>query len=129
MLVNDVNYSDTINVEVDYKDNSKEWLTVFKTNVSSALGAMAESIRGRATMTVPRKNGYLAESGRVQGTGLEREVIFGSSSVPYAAYQERGMRFDGSRVVRNYTTPGTGSRYLQNAFESVIKEGFGRFMK
>lgn len=129
MLTNDVHYSDTITVEMEYKDNSQEWLTVFRTNVESALGAMADSVRGRATMTVPRKNGYLAESGRVEGTGLERSVIFGSPSVPYAAYQERGMRADGSHVVRRYTTPGTGSRYLQNAFESVLKEGIRRFIK
>lgn len=129
MLIDDVHYGDKIIVNTEYKDTSKEWLSVFKMNVESALGAMAESVRGRATITVPRKNGYLAESGRVEGTGLERSVIFGSSSVPYAAYQERGMRADGSHIVRNYTTPGTGSRYLQNAFESVLKEGIRRFIK
>lgn len=124
---NDVHYS--ASVSVGYQDGSKAWVEVFKKNVESALGAMGESIRGRATLTVPRKNHYLAESGRVVGQGLEREVIFGSSSVPYAAYQERGMRADGSHIVRHYTTPGTGKDYLKNAFDSVIKEGIGRFMK
>jgi hypothetical protein len=127
MQVDDVNYS--ASVKVEFKDGSKTWLEVFKTNVEAGLSAMAESVRGRATLTVPRKNHYLAESGRVEGTGLEREVIFGSASVPYAGYQERGMAFDGSRVVRKYTTAGTGPRYLQNAFETVLKQGIGSYMK
>lgn len=127
MLVDDVNYSDSVKVE--FKDGSKAWLGVFKANLESGLSAMAESVRGRATLTVPRKNHYLAESGRVEGEGLEREVIFGSESVPYAGYQERGMAFDGSRVVRHYTTAGTGSRYLQNAFETVLKQGIGSYMR
>lgn len=45
---------------------------------------------------------------------------------PYASYQYYGMRRDGSRVVRNYTTPGTGSywdkRMVSAEMSDVVKE-------
>lgn len=38
-------------------------------------------------------------------------VIFGT---PYAAYQHEGVRYDGSHVVKNYTTAGTGPKFLES---------------
>ena len=40
---------------------------------------------------------------------------------PYAAYQERGMRADGTHVVKNYTTPGTGKDFAKNAVKETLK--------
>ena len=131
-MYNDVSYSESFSIPTipvrGNALNTEAYMKVFKTNLEIALNSMGEAILSRARVTVPYKSGELSASGRVEGQGLEREVIFGSGSVPYAAYQERGMRADGSHVVRNYTTPGTGKRYLRNAFDSVIKEGLGRFM-
>ena len=39
----------------------------------------------------------------------------------YAAFQERGSRFDGSHVVRHYTTPGTGKGWFQAAINTTAK--------
>ena len=39
----------------------------------------------------------------------------------YAAYQERGMRADGTHVVKNYTTPGTGKDFAKNAVNETLK--------
>ena len=45
---------------------------------------------------------------------------------PYAKYQYHGMRADGSRPVRNYTTPGTGTywdkRMVSAEMQDVVKE-------
>ena len=45
---------------------------------------------------------------------------------PYAQYQYKGMREDGSRPVRNYTTPGTGPywdrRMVSAEMQDVVKE-------
>jgi hypothetical protein len=41
--------------------------------------------------------------------------------VAWASYQERGMRADGSHVVRKYTEPGTGKGFLQAAINTVGK--------
>ena len=40
----------------------------------------------------------------------------------YAAYQERGMRADGTHVIKNYTTPGTGKDFAKNAVKKTIKQ-------
>lgn len=39
----------------------------------------------------------------------------------YAAYQERGMRADGSHAVRHYTTGGTGKGFFRRAIDGVVK--------
>lgn len=124
MKISDVHYSE--NIKVDFK---KSWEVNFEQKIDNALNNMAETTLSRARMTVPRKTGRLSESGRVvSDRQLEKKVVFGNSDIRYAGYQERGMALDGSRVVRNYTTPGTGSRYLLNAFESVLKEGIKNYL-
>lgn len=129
-IYNDTSYSESFKIPTVKVGGVKAdaYLGVFEANLETALNSMAEAILARARVTVPHKDGNLSDSGRVEGKGLEREVIFGSGTVPYASYQERGCRADGTHPVRNYTTPGTGKRYLQNAFDSVIKEGLRRFL-
>lgn len=117
MQVNDVHYSANV------------WLEGFKDRLEQGIEAMADAVLARARITVPRKYGDLSDTGRVEGNGLEREVIYGDMDHRYAAYQERGERIDGSYKVKHYTTPGTGSRYLQNAFESVLNEGIRSYIK
>ena len=45
---------------------------------------------------------------------------------PYAMYQYRGMREDGTHVVQHYTTPGTGpywdKRMVSAEMQDVVKE-------
>lgn len=45
---------------------------------------------------------------------------------PYARYQYYGVREDGTRIVQNYTTPGTGTywdkRMMSAEIQDVIKE-------
>lgn len=45
---------------------------------------------------------------------------------PYARYQYYGMREDGSHVVKNYTTPGTGpywdKRMVSAEMDDLVKE-------
>lgn len=44
------------------------------------------------------------------------------STKEYAAYQENGMRKDGSHIVRNYTTAGTGAHWFQKAINLVLND-------
>ena len=61
---------------------------------------------------------------------LRTNVDIKSNSItyesPYAKYQYKGMRDDGSRVVKNYTTPGTGpywdKRMVSAEIDDVVKE-------
>ena len=48
--------------------------------------------------------------------------------VPYASYQERGSRADGTHVVRHYTTPGTGKDFAKNAVKTTLSH-VGDFYK
>jgi hypothetical protein len=61
----------------------------------------------------PLKTGDLrADSGIESPRPLVKRIYFDKE---YAVYQEKGSRRDGTRVVRKYTTAGTGKEFLKNA--------------
>lgn len=68
---------------------------------------------------VPMDKGDLRTNVDVQSDSITYES-------PYAEYQYYGMRQDGSAVVKNYTTPGTGpywDRLMTSAeMDDVVKE-------
>ena len=68
---------------------------------------------------VPKDEGNLRINVDIQPTSITYESS-------YARYQYIGMRDDGSRVVRNYTTPGTGTywdkRMVSAEIDDVVKE-------
>lgn len=68
---------------------------------------------------VPKREGNLRTIVDIQADSITYESS-------YAKYQYRGMREDGTRVVKNYTTPGTGpywdKRMVSAEMPDVIKE-------
>lgn len=51
---------------------------------------------------------------------------------PYASYQYYGMRKDGSRQVKNYTTPGTGPYWDQrmlNTYRDLLTQQVSKYIK
>lgn len=68
---------------------------------------------------VPQRDGNLRTI-----VDIESDSITYESN--YARYQYHGMREDGSRPVRNYTTPGTGpywdKRMVSAEMQDVVKE-------
>lgn len=87
----------------------------------SALGRMGKDIEQIAKMKVPLKDTNLFKEIKYEKIGtLKHKIIVDSD---YAAYQERGRRFDGSHVVKNYTTPGTGKDFLKGAAQQVVDKG------
>lgn len=68
---------------------------------------------------VPKDEGNLRTIVDIQDDSITYES-------PYAEYQYYGMRKDGSRVVRKYTTPGTGTywdkRMKSAEMQQVVKE-------
>lgn len=113
---------------VRINSNATATVAVINRNLSAAVGAMANAILATSRMTAPLKTGALRYSGQVKGGGLQRDITYGSGRVPYAAYQERGARADGSHVVRHYTTPGTGKDFLKNAGEAIVKKGIKPYL-
>lgn len=68
---------------------------------------------------VPMREGNLRTIVDIEDTSITYES-------PYARYQYYGMREDGSHVVNNYTTPGTGTywdkRMVSAEIDDVVKE-------
>lgn len=64
---------------------------------------------------VPKDEGNLRINVDIQPTSITYES-------PYALYQYKGMREDGSRVVKNYTTPGTGSYWAERMKSAEIRD-------
>lgn len=68
---------------------------------------------------VPQDNGDLRTVVDIQPDSITYES-------PYAEYQYYGMRKDGTHVVKNYTTPGTGpywdKRMVSAEMQDVVKE-------
>ena len=98
-------------------------------NIRMALRAMCDATLQRARImrdghAVPFKTGQLSSTGFVwfnPADDMTYRVEFGEG-IPYARYQEFAP--DGW----NYTTPGTGNRYLKTAGDSVAKEGIKKYL-
>jgi hypothetical protein len=98
-------------------NNIKKFVNTNERIMDSVLGRMTGDILMISKITVPFKSSDLMRSGVTEKVGsMKYKVRYDSE---YASYQERGRRQDGSRVVRNYTTPGTGKNFLRNAGKTV----------
>lgn len=89
-------------------------------SMAVAIRMMMEDIHTLANPVTPLKNNALRTSVTKQMFGPLTGVI--EWHVPYAAYQERGMRADGSHVVKNYTTPGTHAHFAEESVRKVIDQ-------
>lgn len=99
--------------------------------ISMANRLLLEDIHRESQPSTPFKGGDLREQVDKRVDGLEGTITW---KVPYASYQERGKRYDGSHVVRHYTTPGTGKNFAKKAVRKVVTPehiskyiGFGKF--
>ena len=123
-----------ITIKVNVDDHTEAQMSLIRLNVKNALKAMANATLQRSQMLAPLLTGALRTDGRVESTSDGFEVVYGSGAVPYARYQEFGADkkslADGGGGGKqwNYTTPGTGAHYLENAFETVKKEGVNNYL-
>lgn len=100
-----------------------------RSRVRIALRMLGEDVKQESMFKTPRLHGYLRDNCRVIPTPekMETQIIW---SEPYAQYQERGMRYDGTHVVKHYTTPGTGKEFAKNAVKKVVTaENFANYLK
>lgn len=82
---------------------------------------LASETKKRALLITPTKYGNLHSQISIRSHGIATSITW---MMPYAAYQERGMRADGTHVIKNYTTPGTGPHFAQQSV-SEIKSRYG----
>lgn len=86
-----------------------------------ALERMGNDIFVLSQFKVPYEHGDLKASGEHKLMGrLHRRIQYGEKGAEaYASYQHRGMRRDGSHVVRHYTTAGTGKHFLMESGDII----------
>lgn len=110
----------TSNIQI--KTNMDKFNNVTQKPLIRALDKMAQAVVSGAKMTVPRRDNNLAKTGRWEGGGMERRIIFGGKGLKnYAHAQEEGT--NGIVIFKHYTTPGTGPHYLKQAGDAVAKKG------
>lgn len=110
----------SIDITMKIDDRTLEYTVKKRRATDQAFGDMAVDVERLSKRKVPVKTGGLRASGhhkRVQSS----EYLIRYNKV-YAAYQERGARRDGSRVVRRYTTSGTGKGYLSDSLEKTWRK-------
>lgn len=90
-----------------------------------AVRDVAEDLLMKSQDLVPLDIGTLQMSGHTEHLPEESIVAYGGSGANYAAYQHEGQRRDGSHVVRKYTTPGRGRKYL----EKPLTENFSHYQQ
>lgn len=115
------------------KDNTVAWAQKMRELCYGAGERMGRNIRGSAIILCPmseemgKPGGNLRMSGEVKRENNVITISFGHG-LKYGAYQERGECYDGTRVVQNYTTLGTGKRYLKRGAEIELKKGLRAFV-
>lgn len=78
---------------------------------------LLEDIHRAANHYTPYKDGDLREQVSKVIDGRKGIITW---KVPYAQYQERGMRANGTHVVKNYTTAGTDKKFAHKAVREAV---------
>lgn len=79
---------------------------------------MLEDTWQYANPVTPMKTGHLRAAVDRRMTSQNSGYI--EWRAPYASYQDRGMRADGSRVITHHTTPGTHERFASEAVAKTL---------
>ena len=103
--------------KVEIKNRIVEFAKNNTAAMDRVLNRMALDILTMSKAQVPYKTSLLQQSGKYgKKSPLLYEVFYNKI---YAAYQEFGMRKDGTHVVKNYTTPGTKKFYLRDPAQLI----------
>lgn len=99
-----------------YKDR---FIRQTKNKITTANRKLGEEVMKESRFNTPMAK-TVQLRGRTTVTPIDNHVVL-EWDVPYAQYQERGMRWDGTHVVKHYTEPGTGAHFAENAVKKVFK--------
>ena len=100
-------------------DNTRKITNSATVKANIFLRLMAERVERIAEPKTPKRVGDLKRNILKTVIGLKSVVKWQQR---YAAYQERGADKQGNRVVKNYSTPGTGKGFAENAIKQADKE-------
>lgn len=101
-------------MSVKVQDNTSQILTDARRNSNLALRLMTEAIHQEAQPHTPKKEGFLSRDVLKQVLGLKAKIVWNKT---YAVPQEAGVVR--GRKIRNYSTPGTGPHFAENAIVKI----------
>lgn len=100
-------------MDVTVSTDRAVWKAAIEKAADFAAAALAEQMMQDSINKIPKQEGTLRDIGRIDKVDTGgRDLVW---SNVYAAYQWYGMRVDGTHVVKNYTTPGTGKMWVEAA--------------
>ena len=117
--------------DVNVTTDLAKWKSIITQATEDAAYALAEQMMNDSLDVIPRAEGMLRDSGKIEE--IEGDVAL-TWETPYALYQWYGMWDNGSHKVKNYTTPGTSKLWVEKArqknqknwttvFENAFAEG------
>lgn len=108
-------------------DKSDEFKRKTADRIDRILFSMANDIQNLAKMKVPQKQGHLQGSILAKRKPGVKHAWMVEAAKEYARFQEFGG--DGRRVVRHYSTPGTGKFYLRDSGRQVASNAMNYIRK
>lgn len=121
---------------VEISTNRNKWKSIVENAADKAVDALANQMMNDSLPFIPDDGEHhLRDIGRVENAGEPGERFLVWDNV-YAGYQWYGVRADGTHVVKNYTTQGTGKAWVdkakaqnQKTWDKVAQNGFTEGMK
>ena len=92
--------------------NYGSFMSKVKKSSLKAENAVADAIIADSRHYVPKQENTLRDSARIEHENNGTQVVY---ETPYAAYQYYGCWPDGSHVIRNHTTAGTTTKWIEHA--------------
>jgi len=102
-------------------NNIKLWEQLQAKDMDLAVERMADDVKRLSEVHVPVLNRELKQTAEKskESTAHYRVWYDRYGDLGYAAYQERGMRADGTHVIRRHTRPSATTHFLENAGNKV----------
>lgn len=115
---------------VEVKTNRNKWKSTVENAADKAVDALANQMMNDSLPFIPDDGEHhLRDIGRVENTGVgERDLVWDEV---YAGVQWFGGWADGTHVIKNYTTQGTGKAWVdqaksqkKNDWDNAAQNGF-----
>lgn len=127
-------------MSVIVKTDKAKWINAINHATDVAAYALAEQMLADSEKFVPFSAGSSQSAGNLRESG---KVVKGESGryylvwdTVYALYQWFGVRADGTHKVHHYTTPGTGTQWVDKAktqfsdrWKAIAQKGFTNGIK
>lgn len=107
-------------VKIEHRENNL--ITALKFKVAIANRLIIEDVHRTSLPKTPMNNSKQLRRNVTKTVVPETYTGTIIWKVPYASYQERGERSDGTHKVKNYTTPGTGKDFAKNAVKKTLSD-------